>query len=327
MLLQFLYWGANVACNVIGVHTVAQAGSRAGTLATINLVPLFIASNFSVAADLLGISLRGYTWIHNSVGVVVFLQGLVHVLISVIGTSLSLNVPFQLYGFLTVDKHPFMITWWTAGRNGEATSLSLLLKAQTGLTKKLIDYSEPEESFLVWIDGPYGSPLNVGDYGSVVMFASGIGIAAQMPYIKELLDGYRNCTVRTRSIHLLWQLTRQTDQEWVLEWMDELLVQDEGPYILHISIFDPDLEPGVSAKPYGLHNRIWKFSGLIDVRQQLLGAITSQKGRMLVTVSAHDAMRDAVRKAVKENSDERLHLVDLVYQPKHHPRFWGGGRV
>ncbi len=43
-----------------------------------------------------------------------------------------------------------------------------------------------------------------------MMFASGIGIAAQIPYIKELVRGYRESRVRTKSILLIWQLNKES---------------------------------------------------------------------------------------------------------------------
>lgn len=44
------------------------------------------------------------------------------------------------------------------------------------------------ESFhLAWISGPHGSSAPVGEYGSVLMIATGIGIAAQLLYLKELI--------------------------------------------------------------------------------------------------------------------------------------------
>lgn len=52
----------------------------------------------------------------------------------------------------------------------------------------------------------YGLTINLGDYGSVTMVATGLGIAAQVPYLKELIKGYNNCKVRTQQIQLIWQI-------------------------------------------------------------------------------------------------------------------------
>jgi len=49
--------------------------------------------------------------------------------------------------------------------------------------------SQPESSDFrtAFISGPYGSTAPAGDYGKVVMIASGFGIAAQLPLLKELI--------------------------------------------------------------------------------------------------------------------------------------------
>ncbi|KAJ5946400.1 hypothetical protein N7454_003239 [Penicillium verhagenii] len=45
------------------------------------------------------------------------------------------------------------------------------------------------------------------------MVATGLGIASQLPYIKELLDGHEKAEVRTQRISLVWQLERVGDWE------------------------------------------------------------------------------------------------------------------
>jgi len=61
-----------------------------------------------------------------------------------------------------------------------------------------------------WIEGPYGQIKDIGDYGSILIFASGISIAAQVPYIKEIVRGYRESRVRTKSYLLVWQLNKES---------------------------------------------------------------------------------------------------------------------
>jgi len=48
------------------------------------------------------------------------------------------------------------------------------------------------------------------EYGNVLMFASGIGIAAQVPYIKEVLRAFRESKARIKSILLIWQLDKES---------------------------------------------------------------------------------------------------------------------
>jgi len=37
--------------------------------------------------------------------------------------------------------------------------------------------------------------MNLDDYSSVIMITTGLEIAAQLPYLKELIKDYNNCKV------------------------------------------------------------------------------------------------------------------------------------
>jgi hypothetical protein len=102
----------------------------------------------------------------------------------------------------------------------ESVSLFLLAGAKAGFTRKLLQYARPHtgdptemDYRLAWFSGPHGQTLKLGNYGSVIMVATGLGIAAQLPYLKELIKGYNNCNVRTRRIQLIWQIA--TWGEWI----------------------------------------------------------------------------------------------------------------
>lgn len=99
-ILQVVYWCATAACNFIRVNTMAQASARAGTLSVINLIPLLFAGKLSIAADLFGVSLRGFYGLHRSVGFMVVVQGLVHISILLKEKMVSVHAPYQIYGIL-----------------------------------------------------------------------------------------------------------------------------------------------------------------------------------------------------------------------------------
>ena len=347
ILLIFVYWTGTGLCNVLGVHSLPDAGKRAGVLAVVHLIPLMFAGRLSFVADLLGLSLKSYVKLHGSFGLMAFVQGLIHVLIYLTRSSLRLKDPIQFNGFLVsrpafsenklikakggvamltltilstmrrpfyeffitshmalaviityamwrhlsvqasfsriyvftavaiysattivrytrilirnlvwnepraiaklaqvndaicvqvkiprpwhvqpgqyiyvwmpgvsfwsfFQSHPFMITWWDHNLQNQGTNVYLLLKPQLGFTQKLLRHVK-SSGLRVWVDGPYGKSEDVGDYGSLMMFASGIGIAAQIPYIKAVLEGFRDFKVRTRSILLVWQLNKESE--------------------------------------------------------------------------------------------------------------------
>jgi len=58
----------------------------------------------------------------------------------------------------------------------------------------------------VLFSGPYGLSAPVGEYESVLMIASGFGMAAQLPCLKQLIHGYQTRKVVTHRIRVIWQV-------------------------------------------------------------------------------------------------------------------------
>lgn len=103
---------------------------------------------------------------------------------------------------------------WAARKRprSQLTTIQLLIDPRDGFTRRLLRHAETTRGTrkrLVLYSGPHGSPASMKEYGSVLMIASGFGIAAHLPYIKELLDGSQACQIVTRRIHLVWQLREQ----------------------------------------------------------------------------------------------------------------------
>jgi NAD(P)H-flavin reductase len=85
-----------------------------------------------------------------------------------------------------------------------------IVQKKGGFTKNLFlyanSYPSDDSKMMAWVEGPYGKELNLESYGTVLLFATGIGIAGQLPYVAQLLEGYHNCEVKTRRIALFWEL-------------------------------------------------------------------------------------------------------------------------
>jgi predicted ferric reductase len=124
------------------------------------------------------------------------------------GQSVFLSIP-KLGIFTGLRGHPFMVTWWERDLHG--LKISLLVKSRAGFTAELDRHTnKPLRAF---IDGPYGVRHGFGEYGTVIMFATGIGIAGHISYIKDLISGYNNCEVKTRRIRLAWDIKEQCEWE------------------------------------------------------------------------------------------------------------------
>jgi predicted ferric reductase len=113
--------------------------------------------------------------------------------------------------FSLFQMHPFVVAWWDNKDMGSLASITLLVRPRFGFTSRLKDLSDTRHA--AWIDGPYGpnrivnmTRSKIPDFGHLFMIATGIGVAAQIPYMKQLVEGYRHGAVRTQRITLIWQL-------------------------------------------------------------------------------------------------------------------------
>ena len=59
---------------------------------------------------------------------------------------------------------------------------------------------------LVMFSGPYGKSIPMDNSENILIVASDFGIAAHLPYLKQLIYGYNVREVRARRIHLVWQV-------------------------------------------------------------------------------------------------------------------------
>lgn len=91
---------------------------------------------------------------------------------------------------------------------GKQRMIDLLIEPQRGLTRDLLYHAkgDPATNFLVLFSGPHGTSVVLDEYESILVVASGFGIAAHLPYLKRLIYGYNSRRVQARRIHLVWQI-------------------------------------------------------------------------------------------------------------------------
>lgn len=114
-----------------------------------------------------------------------------------------INIWIPSASWYTLQSHPFVVTNWVEGKQD---TLELFVQPQRGLTRKLFSHGILNAPRLVLFSGPHGISISVVEYETVLMFATGFGIAAQLPYLRKLIHGYQTCKTRTRRVHLVWQL-------------------------------------------------------------------------------------------------------------------------
>jgi NAD(P)H-flavin reductase len=108
------------------------------------------------------------------------------------------------------QRHPYSIAWWSEDEKGRAATVSLLVKAQHGLSRHLVT-ANPGESFIVALDGPYGRSVDTSKYGTLVLFATGIGIATQLSVLKRAFRDYELGNNILRRISIIWQMDSESE--------------------------------------------------------------------------------------------------------------------
>ncbi|EDN08845.1 predicted protein [Histoplasma mississippiense (nom. inval.)] len=185
------------------------------------------------------------------------------------------------------QSHPFTVMSWSPV---EQSSLDLFVQPRQGLTADLLRHAEVDNgvslSFPALVSGPHGTSEPAGQYETVLIVASGFGIAPVIPYLKQLIHGYNTSTSRTRRVHFVWQLRTLDIAIAVQPWLNELLqddVLDEG-YILTISIYVESGQITGDRMPFGGHERAFVYGGSADLQDILQTEVSGERIKRLTDV-------------------------------------------
>ncbi|QSS64903.1 hypothetical protein I7I51_01978 [Histoplasma capsulatum] len=223
----------------------------------------------------------------------------------------------------------FELAWWETSPDGRAASVSVLIEVDSGFTRKL--WLTRHRRLRIIVDGPYGGkdldrwqPLSTGfPYDAVALVATGIGIVGQLPFIRELLQRFvseekamhtRGGGVRRHRISLVWQLDKEEHMNWICDWMDQLLADDDTTLILHISLYILDCsDQSVRNERPGRRIDV-HYKEELDVKKILDRELEEWSDKMLVTACASPAVLDELRN-IALHSKGRIDFHQLDFQP------------
>lgn len=196
--------------------------------------------------------------------------------------------------------------------NRKANTISLVCRARTGMTRALYNRASCQKSrkftTMALIEGPYAGHESLRSYGTVLLFAGGVGITHQVSHVRDLVSGYAAGTSSTRKIVLIWSVANTEALEWVRPWMDEILKMPGRRDVLKIKLF--------VSKPRS-HNEVVSGTGSVQMYpgrcnpQTVLDAeLKDRVGAMAVTVCGPGAFADSVRGAARRRVEDGV--VDFV---------------
>lgn len=235
----------------------------------------------------------------------------------------------RFWGITAWESHPFSIAWVAyetnrstlplaekeplnaVGRSNAYTSVSFIIGAQSGLTRKLFDRAARSAHGIrmkVGFEGPYAGHHNLDSYGHLVLFAGSTGITHQISYLRHLLEGYNQSTVAARKITLIWVIREAGSLTWVGPYMNDILRIPNREDLLRIKVFiTRPQSPGDIVSSSGT---VSIFPGRPNVHVLLAQEVQKQVGAMCVTVCGSGALADDVRSAVR--AVQGASVVDFI---------------
>ncbi|CAN9422773.1 unnamed protein product [Alternaria alternata] len=130
-------------------------------------------------------------------------------------------------GFFSIlQRHPFMV----AGSEAQDHDFQLRIQPRAGFTSRLWTRTlGGTREFSAFVEGPYGHGFDLQNFGTVVLFASGIGIVGHLAYIQKLVLDYRQSKTKTRDLLVVWHVDNKYQLDLVWEVMNDVLRRDDLP--------------------------------------------------------------------------------------------------
>lgn len=214
------------------------------------------------------------------------------------------------------QSHPFSVSWYegtddlTADRLAsnhkdrklmEKMQVAFVIRARTGYTDKLYQKVAAAPAgkmeLTTYVEGPYGAKHALDSYGTVVLFAGGVGVTHQVPYVRELVAGFAQGTVATRKILLVWTIQSPEHLEWIRPWMTEILAMDKRRDCLRIMLFVS--QPRSTKEIHSPSSTVQMFPGRPNIEMLMAMEQEQQLGAMAVSVCGPGALSDEVRRVVR----------------------------
>ena len=185
-----------------------------------------------------------------------------------------------------------------------ATSVSMVIHKRTGMTASLYDRAaaSPNGVFTTRgaLEGPYGGLESLHSYGTIMLFAGGIGITHQLSHIYDLVRLYPSNTIATRRVVLVWTVRTTEHLEWVRPWMDTLLALPGRRAMLKILLFVT--KPRSPREIVSPSATVCMFPGRPNAEVLIEKEMEERCGGMAVTVCGPGSLADSVRAAVRERT-------------------------
>jgi len=236
-----------------------------------------------------------------------------HVYAYLPSVSLWMSHPFSIAWsdsrptpYLTLEDEKLPTTQQDLGNplpTRTTTSISLIMSKRSGMTAKLYNKASASPTGIITIagavEGPYGGLESLHSYGTVILFAGGVGITHQISHVRDLLAQYEEGKVATQKIVLVWSVRTTEQLEWIRPWMDEILAMPHRKQVVKIMMFIT--KPRDAREVRSRSETVLMYPGRANPKIIIAKEMITRVGATAVTVCGPGAFADDVRAAVREN--------------------------
>lgn len=229
------------------------------------------------------------------------------------------------------QSHPFSVAWSEEAEDHlseklamnrqdilemRKTTMSFIIRGRTGFTNTLYQKAAAcprgQLQTSCFVEGPYGELHSMQSYGTVMLFAGGVGITQAVPHVRDLVVGYANGTVATRRVTLVWIIQSPEHLEWIRPWMTQILALDKRRDVLRIMLFVS--RPRSSKEIHSPSATVQMFPGRPNIDTLISAEMEQQIGAMGVTVCGPGVLSDDVRRAVRNRQhDGEIDFVEEAF--------------
>ncbi len=195
-------------------------------------------------------------------------------------------------------------------------ALSMVVRRRTGFTDLLYKKAEKAGAYNgvkltlnAYVETGYGVNQSVLDScGTVILFAGGVGITHQIPYVRHLVKGYAAGTVAARKVVLIWVTQSPEHLEWIRPWMTQILAMEKRRDVLMIKLFIT--RPKSAKEVTSPSATVQMFPGRPDIGYMVRREAETQIGCMGVSVCGPGSFSDDVRAAVRQQKTRNIEFVE-----------------
>jgi len=194
-------------------------------------------------------------------------------------------------------------------------TISAVIRSRTGFTSRLYKASlssqnTPSAPLLTLVSLPATAVPTLSSYGTLLLFAAGIGITHQVPRLRSLITSYSNGTIALRKLTLVWIIQSPEHLEWVRPWMTEILSLPGRRDVLKVLLFVT--RPRSNREIQSPSQTVQMYPGRPNVETIVDGEVRNQIGALGVSVCGTGSLSDDVRSAVRARSGSRGKNIDFM---------------